>query len=109
VEISEARVALQKRDVTIWAGDMLEENLRPYNVIHCDNVCIEDPIVEKLEDKLMHEEFTGLYITYKKMLSPALITRSEHVATVNTQASWFMDTPVYYYRVTGASAGTGKR
>jgi hypothetical protein len=39
VEISEHRVSLQTRDVCIWQGDFLTESLRPYNLLHADNLC----------------------------------------------------------------------
>ena len=66
VEISEHRVSKQSREsITIWQGDMLDENFRIYNVLHADNLCLDDDIAEKLEKKITNE-FKGLYITYRK-------------------------------------------
>ena len=54
VEISEHRVNLQKHDVNIWQGDLLEENYRNYNVIHVDNLCFDDELSHKLEENKIY-------------------------------------------------------
>jgi len=46
-------------------GDMLEENFRPYNVLHADNFYLEDNVTDKLEEKKIVREFNGLYISYR--------------------------------------------
>ncbi len=87
VEISEHRVNLQKRDVTIWQGDFLEENLRPYNVLHADNLCLEDAHAEKLEKKIAHE-FKGIYITYREPQEVTFLRNARFLKTERTETTW---------------------
>ena len=87
VEISEHRVSSQIRDVCIWQGDFLEENLRPYNVLHADNLCLEDHIAEALERKIAIE-FKGLYITYRRPTCPFFLRRAQHLSSVLTETTW---------------------
>jgi hypothetical protein len=94
VEISDHRVQMQKRDVTIWQGDMLKENLRPYNVLHADNLCLEDHVAEALEKKIALE-FSGLYISYRKALT---LRRAQLLDTVPTETTWTTH-PIHYYWV----------
>lgn len=95
VEISEHRVSEQVRDVRIWQGDMLEENFRPYNVLHADNLCLEDTIADKLELKIAHE-FKGLYLTYRTPTNLTFLKKARWVDTVLTETTWTTH-PIYYY------------
>ena len=97
VEISEARVSMQTRDVTIWEGDMLDENLHPYNVLHADNLCLDRTILEKLEEKIANE-FSGIYITYQKITSYALLKKAAFLFSIPTDATWGKHT-IYYYKI----------
>lgn len=97
VEISSHRVNAQIRDVVIWQGDMLDENLRPYNVLHADNLCLEDHVAERLENKIAYE-FTGLYITYRAPECVDFIKTSIKLDTVLTETTWTKH-PIHIYRV----------
>jgi len=97
VEISEHRVQSQTRDVNIWQGDMLEENLRPYNVLHADNLCLDDATAEKLEIKIA-QEFTGLYITYRTPQVQQFLKTAVHLDTVITETTWTKH-PILIYQV----------
>jgi hypothetical protein len=97
VEISDHRVQMQKRDVTIWQGDMLKENLRPYNVLHADNLCLEDHVAEALEKKIALE-FSGLYISYRKALEVGFLRRARLLDTMPTETTWTTH-PIHYYWV----------
>lgn len=97
VEISEHRVSNQIRDVTIWQGDFLNENIRPYNILHADNLCLDDDIAEKLERKIA-QEFTGMYITYRKPECIEFLKTAIHVDTVITETTW-TNHPIHIYRV----------
>ena len=97
VEISDHRVQMQKRDVTIWQGDMLEENLRPYNVLHADNLCLEDHVAKALEKKIALE-FSGLYISYRKALNIEFLRQAQLLGTVLTETTWTTH-PIHYYWV----------
>jgi len=97
VEISEHRVSAQSRDVTIWQGDMLEENYRPYNVLHADNLCLEDHIADKLEKKIALE-FSGIYITYRTPENPTFLRSSKWLDTVSMETTWTHH-PIHIYRV----------
>jgi hypothetical protein len=97
VEISEHRVSAQSRDVTIWQGDMLEENYRPYNVLHADNLCLEDHIADKLEKKIALE-FSGIYITYRTPENPTFLRSSKRLDTVSMETTWTHH-PIHIYRV----------
>jgi len=87
VEISEHRVSVQKRDVCIWQGDFLLENLRPYNVLHADNLCLEEHIAEALERKIAIE-FKGLYITYRRPMCSAFLRNARFLCSILTETTW---------------------
>lgn len=97
VEISEHRISMQKRDVAIWQGDMLEEDLRSYNVLHADNLCLDDSISEKLEKKIARE-FSGLYISYRTASFSEFLRVASLVKTVLTETTWSKH-PIHFYRV----------
>jgi len=87
VEISEHRVQAQSRDVTIWQGDMLHENYRPYNVLHADNLCLEDDVADALEVKIARE-FSGIYITYRTPENLAFIKTAQYLVSVPVETTW---------------------
>jgi len=95
VEISEHRVNLQTRDVCIWQGDFLKESFRPYNVLHADNLCLEDYVAEQLELKIARE-FSGLYITYRTPVSIEFLKVARHLITVLTETTWTIH-PIQYW------------
>ena len=95
VEISEHRVSLQTRDVVIWQGDFLKESFRPYNVLHADNLCLEDSVAEALEIKIARE-FTGLYITYRTPEAMEFLKVARHLRTVATETTWTVH-PIQYW------------
>jgi hypothetical protein len=97
VEISEHRVNSQMRDVTIWQGNMLDENLRPYNVLHADNLCLDDITAEKLERKIALE-FSGLYITYRTPECVDFIKIAERLDTVVMETTW-TNHPIQIWRL----------
>jgi hypothetical protein len=87
VEISDHRVNSQIRDVCIWQGDMLNENFRIYNILHADNLCLDDIIAEKLEKKIILE-FKGIYITYRKPENEKFLKEAIYLETVLTETTW---------------------
>ena len=95
VEISEYRVLHQSRDVCIWQGDMLNENFRIYNVLHADNLCLDDNIAEKLEEKIVNE-FKGIYITYRKPEYNKFLKKAIFLDTVLTETTCTIH-PIHYY------------
>jgi hypothetical protein len=97
VEIAESRVNKQKRPVFIWCGDFLEESLRNYNVLHADNLCLEESVAEKLEEKICRE-FSGIYITYRLPVHLPLLKKAIHLCSVPTETTWTTHT-IHYYHV----------
>ncbi len=97
VEIAESRVNKQKRPVFIWCGDFLEECFRNYNVLHADNLCLDEGTAEKLEEKICRE-FTGIYITYRTPCHLPLLKKSIHLCSVLTETTWCKHV-IHYYRV----------
>lgn len=95
VELCASRVARQTRPVFIWTGDMLEENLRPYNLLHADNLCLEDAIAERLETKIV-QEFQGLYITYRTPTTLSFLRKAHFLKTIATETTWTTH-PIHYY------------
>ena len=95
VEISEHRVSAQTRDVSIWQGDMLEEDFRLYNILHADNLCLEDSLAENLEEKIVRE-FSGIYISYRKPESVKFLKTAIYLRTVPTETTWTVH-PIHYY------------
>ena len=96
VEISEHRVSLQTRDVCIWQGDFLKEDLRPYNLLHADNLCLEDSVAEALEEKIARE-FSGVYISYRTPESIPFLKRAILLETVATETTWGSTHPIQYW------------
>jgi hypothetical protein len=95
VEISQHRVDLVKHDINIWQGDMLEENLRNYNVIHVDNLCFDDELSNKLEQKIINE-FNGLLITYKEPINENFLSKVQLLESVTMEASWGICNVIFY-------------
>jgi len=95
VEISEHRVSAQTRDVSIWQGDMLQENFRQYNILHADNLCLEDFIAAALEEKIVRE-FSGIYISYRKPESVKFLKAAIYLKTVPTETTWTTH-GIHYY------------
>ena len=95
VEISEIRVDAQIRDVCIWQGDMLAENFHGYNLLHADNLCLEDAVADRLEQKIV-EEFTGLYISYREAANMEFLRRAVLLDTIKTETTW-SDCVLRYY------------
>jgi hypothetical protein len=89
VEISGYRISLQTRNVNIWQGDMLLESFKPYNVLHADNLCLDDITIDKLEEKISIE-FTGLYITYKYPQNIHFLKKATYIDTILTETTWIM-------------------
>jgi trans-aconitate methyltransferase len=96
VEISEHRVSAQQRDVTIWQGDFLTESFRPYNVLHADNLCLEDHIADALEEKIIRE-FSGIYISYRTPENIRFLKGAQHLETVATETTWTTH-PIHFYK-----------
>jgi len=97
VEISEWRVSAATRPVTIWAGDMLTENYRPFNVLHADNLCLEEHVAEKLEEKIVRE-FKGLYITYRTPENIKFLKTAKYLKTECIETTWAKH-PIKFYWV----------
>lgn len=97
VEISEYRVSLQTKSVNIWQGDMLLENFRPYNILHADNLCLDDSTLDKLEEKIIRE-FSGVYITYKYPENIDFLKKAEFLETVLTNTTWTVH-PIHFFRI----------
>ena len=97
VEISDHRVLNQVRDVSIWQGDMLDENFRIYNVLHADNLCLDDSIAEKLENKIINE-FKGIYITYRKPELDRFLRKAIYLDTLLNETTWTSH-PIHYYLI----------
>jgi len=97
VEISEHRVSMQRRDVSIWQGDMLADSYRSYNLLHADNLCLDDDVADRLEQKIA-QEFTGLYITYRLPQNLYFLKRSTYLETVLTETTWTTH-PIHFYSV----------
>ena len=92
MKISASHVSLAKRHGTIWSGDMLQENLRPYNVLHSDNLCLGDPIADKIEEKIALE-FKGLYISYRTPHNVRFLRSAKYIDT-----TWAKH-PIQFYLV----------
>ena len=90
---------MQSRDVNIWQGDMLEEDFRPYSVLHADNLCLSEAVADKLEEKIIRE-FQGLYITYRSPQSMRFIRAAQRLETVVIETTWGPH-PIHFYWVGG--------
>jgi len=97
VEISHHRVSLQIKDVNIWQGDMLFENFRPYNILHADNLCLDDITLDKLEEKIVRE-FSGIYITYKYPENIKFLKKAIFLETIMTETTWTIH-PIHFFRL----------
>ena len=98
VEISAYRVSLKNRDVSIWQGDMLKEDLKPYSILHAANVCWDTNLINSLNKKIALE-FSGLFISYMEIVTPELLEVSRKITTVMTETSWTKNYPIHFYIV----------
>lgn len=96
VEISQHRIEQQKRDVTIWQGDMLKESYKPYNVLHADNLCLDDYTADLLEQKIT-DEFSGIYLTYRTPQNMKFLKKATFLETVLTETTWAKHQIHFYY------------
>lgn len=96
VEISEHRISQQKRDVHIWQGDMLKESYKPYNVLHADNLCLDDHTADLLEQKII-DEFSGIYLTYRTPENMKFLKKAKLLETVLTETTWCNHLIHFYY------------
>lgn len=96
VEISDHRVESQIRDVCIWQGDMLAESYKPYNLLHADNLCLDDNVADQLEQKIA-DEFKGLYITYRRPTNMAFLKTAVLLETVVTETTWSTCNLMFYW------------
>jgi hypothetical protein len=97
VEICGSRVDKQRRPVFIWEGDMLEEPLHSYTILHADNLCLDEVMAERLETKIV-QEFEGLYITYRTPTAIPFLRKAAYLKTVPTETTWTVH-PIHYYWV----------
>jgi len=95
VEISQHRVNQQTRDVQIWQGDMLKESYKPYNVLHADNLCLDDFVADLLEQKIANE-FLGIYMTYRTPQNMKFLKKAKLLETVLTETTW-SNHPIHLY------------
>jgi len=95
VEISQHRIDQQKRDVMIWQGDMLKESYKPYNVLHADNLCLDDYTADLLEQKIANE-FSGVYMTYRSPQNMTFLKKATFLETVITETTWTNHTIHFY-------------
>ena len=95
VEISQHRIDQQKRDVIIWQGDMLKESYKPYNVLHADNLCLDEWVADLLEQKIANE-FSGIYMTYRTPQNMKFLKKAQLLETVLTETTW-SNHPIHYY------------
>jgi trans-aconitate methyltransferase len=96
VEISQHRVDQQARDVQIWQGDMLKESYKPYNVLHADNLCLDDWVADLLEQKIANE-FSGVYMTYRIPQNMKFIKKAVFLESVLTETTWTNHNIHFYY------------
>ena len=96
VEISQSRVDAQTRDVCIWQGDMLAENFHGYNLLHADNLCLEDAVADRLEQKIA-DEFQGLYISYREPMNMDFMRKAKLLASVKTETTWSTCVLMFYW------------
>ena len=98
VEISQHRIDQQQRDVLIWQGDMLKESYKPYNVLHADNLCLDDYTADLLEQKIA-SEFSGIYITYRTPQNMKFLKKAKFLETLLTETTWCPKGhhPIHFY------------
>lgn len=98
VEISESRVTLATRDVSIWQGNIFDESFKPYNVLHANNLCLEDTLAEELEHKIIHE-FKGIYVSYRKPTTMLFLRTARRLTCVPTETTWTAQHNIHYYAI----------
>jgi hypothetical protein len=74
---------------------IFNKNFRIYNLLHADNLCLDDDIAEKLEKKIL-TEFKGIYITDRKPEYQKFLKKAIYLETVMTETTW-TNHPIHYY------------
>ncbi len=96
VELCESRIAKQVHSVNIWQGDFFEESLHSYNVIHADNLCLQDALAERLEKKVL-EEFRGIYVSYRTPTYIEFLRKSRLLSVVPVETTWTSQHFLHFY------------
>ena len=79
-------------------GDLLKIYYGLYNVIYCGNVCFDDTLVYNIEKKMI-KEFTGIYITYCKIVDEKLLRKSHLINTIIIETNWNKQQKLHFYFV----------
>jgi len=98
VELCESRISKQRHPVTIWQGDIFHESLHTYNVLHADNLCLDDGAAERLEAKIL-QEFRGIYVSYRTPSCFEFLRRAEFLEAVPVETTWTPQHPLLFYRI----------
>jgi hypothetical protein len=76
---------------------MLNENFKNYNVLHADNLCLDDITLDKLEEKIVRE-FSGIYITYKYPENIKFLKKAIFLETIMTETTWTIH-PIHFFKL----------
>lgn len=79
-------------------GDLLNLYYGLYNVIYSGNVCFDDILIYNIEQKII-KEFTGIYITYCKIVDEKLLRKSHLIVTIEIETNWNKHQKLHYYFV----------
>ncbi len=99
IELSETRINLSeyKDDNLLIQGDLLEINYSDYNFIFANNVCYDDELCEKLEDKI-YREFRGFFIFSKKIINNNLYRSADLLNDALIETNWEKKHKFYFYK-----------
>ena len=75
---------------------MLKESYKPYNVLHADNLCLDDWVADLLEQKIANE-FSGVYMTYRIPQNMKFIKKAVFLESVLTETTWTNHNIHFYY------------
>ena len=97
IELSKSRINLADNLDNIIEGDLLDLSYKNYNFIYVNNLCFDDELNEKLENKIYYE-FDGLILASNQITSSKLLNIIDFVKIINIDMNWQRNYSFYLYK-----------
>lgn len=100
IELSHTRIELSKykNDNLIIEGCLLQLDYNDYNFIYVNNLCFDEILNEKLENKIINE-FNGLLLTTTKIENIRLIKDCNLIKKITSGTNWNKNHIFYLYLI----------
>jgi hypothetical protein len=97
IELSKSRINLADNLDNIIEGNLLDLSYKNFNFIYVNNLCFDDELNEKLENKIYYE-FNGFILASNQISSSKLLNIIDFVKIINIDMNWQRDYSFYLYK-----------